>query len=135
MKKLVKIKKLYVLLLLPLIVATQCEDDDINSGFETEYIIQNDSSIDLILFSESNMQFPIDSQSNLVVGSNLNQITEPILPTESFVFNNIKLYKMVDDNFILAYGQDPIDDNLWVFNEPSENRYVYKLIITDNSLD
>ncbi|WP_299123597.1 hypothetical protein [uncultured Winogradskyella sp.] len=135
METIFKIKRLYILLLLPLIVATQCDDDDLSSGFETEYIIQNDTSLDLILFTEGGGQLPVASQSDLSVASDLNQTTDPISPSESFIFSNIKLYKMENDNFILAYQQNPIDDNLWVLSEPSENRFQYKLIITDALID
>lgn len=137
MKTLFKIKKLYLILLLPLLVATTCEDDDIspNSGFETDYIIQNDSSIDLILFTEGGGQLPVASQADLRVTSDINSTTNPITPSQTFIFSNIKLYKIENGDFILAYEQDPIDDTLWVFNEPTENRYEYRLIITDALLD
>ena len=135
MKKIFKVKRLFLLLLLPLLVATTCDDDNIDSGFETKYIIQNDSSIDLILFTEGGGQLPVASLSELLVTTDLNRETEPIPPEESFIFNNIKLYKMVDSNFILAYEQNPINDDLWTLSEPSENRFEYKLIITDNVLD
>jgi len=84
-------KKVFLLLLLPLLVATTCEDDDLSSGFESQYIIQNDSSTDLILFTEGGGQLPVASQSNLQFASDLNQATEPISPSESFAFSNIKL--------------------------------------------
>ncbi len=136
MKRPFKVKRLFLVLLLPLIVATQCDDDDLSiSGFETQYIIQNDSSIDLILFTDGGGQLPVASQSDLRVASDLNNTTNPITPAESFIFSNIRLYKMVDANFILTYEQDPIDDTLWVFNEPTENRYEYKLVITDDLID
>lgn len=135
MKIAFKIKRLYILLLLPLIVATQCEDDDTYSGFETDYIIQNDSSIDLILFTEGGGQLPVASEAELRVASDLNQTTNAISPATSNIFGNIKLYKIENDNFILAYEQDPIDDDLWIYSEPSENRYQYKLIITDALID
>ncbi len=136
MKRLFKVKRLFLVLLLPLIVATQCDDDnDGISGFETQYIIQNNSSIDLILFTEGGGQLPVASQSDFRVASDLNNTTDPITPSESFIFSNIKLYKMVDSNFILTYEQSPLDDVLWVFNEPNENRYEYKLIITDDLID
>lgn len=136
MKKIFKVKRLFLVLLLPLFVATTCEDDDASiSGFETQYIIQNDSSIDLILFTEGGGQLPVASQSDFRIASDLNATTDPITPSESFIFSNIKLYKMVDANFILAYEQNPIDDALWVFSEPTENRFEYKLIITDDLID
>ena len=135
MKTLFKIKRLYLILLLPLILATTCEDDDINSGFETEYVLENDSSIDLILSNEGGGQTAIPSESEISIGRDLNPTTNAIVPSESFVFTSIKVYKIVNDDFILVYVQKPIQDNLWTFNEPSENRYEYKLTITDELLD
>lgn len=128
-------KKIFLILLLPLIVATTCEEDDLSSGFETEYIIENNSSINLILIQEENFQITIESGSSLTLASDLNQETNPISPNETFTFNSIKLYKKENDNFILAYKQDPIDDNLWAFNEPVTNRYNYTLTITDDLLN
>ncbi|EDP69644.1 hypothetical protein FBALC1_05648 [Flavobacteriales bacterium ALC-1] len=128
-------KKIYILFLLPLLVATTCEDDDVNSGFESHYIIQNDSSTDLILFTEGGGQLSVVSQTELFVASDFNNTTDPISPSESAIFNNIKLYKVVGENFILVYNQSPIDDSLWVFNEPSGNRFEYRLVITDELVD
>jgi hypothetical protein len=135
MKKIFKIKRIYILLLLPLIVATQCEDDDTYSGFETDYMIQNDSSIDLILFTEGGGQLPIPNATEFRVSSDISQTATAISPTTSNIFNNIKLYKVENENFILVYEQDPLDDELWVYNEPLENRFEYRLIITDALLD
>ena len=135
MKRLFKVKRLFLLLLLPLIVATTCDDDDLSSGFQTEYFIQNDSSIDLIWFIEGGEQRPVASESDISIGSELNQTTNSILPSASFAVNNVKLYNMDTDDFILVYEQDPIDDALWLLTEPSENRFEYRLIVTDELLD
>ena len=123
------------MLLFPLVVATQCDDDLENSGFETEYVLQNDSSIDLLLLTDGGVLKEIESLSNFSVGSELNQVTNSILPSESYVFNGIKFYKKEASDFILVYEQAPIVDDLWVYNEPSENRYEYTLIITDALID
>ena len=135
MNKLIKVKRRYLLFLLPLIVATQCEEDELSSGFQTEYIIQNDSNTNLILFREGFEQVVIENASNYQLGSELNQTTNEIAPSESFVFNSVKLYIEENENFILIYNQDPIDDSLWEFSEPSENRFTYRLTITDANLD
>jgi hypothetical protein len=127
--------KTFLIVLIPFLVAFQCDDEFDNSGFETSYIVQNDSSVDLYLLNEENRFVKVESQSSMSAGSTLNSITDPIVPSESFVFNNIKLYKMENDDFILSYIQDPIDDDLWIFSEPSMNRYEYTLFITDNLLD
>ncbi|MDB9720944.1 hypothetical protein OAA67_03605, partial [Winogradskyella sp.] len=134
MNKLIKVKRRYLLFLLPLIVATQCEEDELSSGFQTEYIIQNDSNTNLILFREGFEQVVIESTSNYQLGSELNQTTNEIAPSESLVFNSVKLYIEENENFILIYNQDPIDDSLWEFSEPSENRFTYRLTITDANL-
>ena len=128
-------KKLFLLLLVPLLMATQCDDDLDNSGFETDYLLQNDSSIDLFLLTEGAVFIEIESQSVRSVGNTLNSTTSSIVPSESNVFSNIKLYKMDNSNFILAYEQTPIDDDLWLFNEPSINRFEYTLIVTDELID
>ena len=128
-------KKIYILLLLPLLVATTCDDDEVNSGFESQYIIQNNSNTDLILFTEGGGQLPVASQAELLITTDLNNIAEPISPAESGIFSNIKLYEMANENFILVYNQSPIDDSAWTFNEPSENRFEYRLIITDDLVD
>lgn len=127
-------KRLFILLLLPLIVAVTCEEDDLTSGFETEYILQNDSSLDLIFFPEGSSKFTVESKSSLTIAIDLNQETNPITPSETFTFSSIELYKSENNNFIQVYKQDPVDDNTWVLNEPTENRFEYKLIITDELL-
>jgi hypothetical protein len=134
-KRIIKIKKIFLLLLVPLLMATQCDDDLDNSGFETTYFIQNDSSFDLFLLSEGDAFVEIESQSVKSIGSALNSATSSIVPSESYAFSNIKLYKMDQSNFILAYEQTSIDNNLWVFNEPSINSFKYTLVITDELLD
>ena len=133
--KLLKIKKIYLLLLFPLVVATQCEDDLPLSGFETEYLIQNDSSTDLILITESNQLMDINSQSSLQIGSSLNSETSAIIPSESYLFGEINLYKLENENYVLVYSQNPIEDTQWVYTETSVNRYEYKLVITDDLLE
>ena len=77
-------RRLFILLLLPLIVAVTCEEDDLASGFETEYILQNDSSLDLIFFPEGSSKFTIESKSNLTIAIDLNQDTNPIAPSDTF---------------------------------------------------
>ena len=127
-------KKIFVLLILTLLLSTQCEDD-LDSGFETSYIVQNNSSIDLFLLTEDNRFIEISSQSDLLVGSDLNSETNPISPSESFLFSSIRLYKSVTNDFILSYVQNPLSNDLWEFSEPVMNRFEYVLLITDELLD
>ena len=42
---------------------------------------------------------------------------------------------MDHNDFIQVYEQSPINDDLWLFNEPSVNRFQYSLIITDETLN
>lgn len=128
-------KRVSLLLLLPFLVSFQCEDDFDNSGFETTYLIQNDSNTDLFLLNNQNSFVDVESQSEISVGSTLNSETEPVIPSESFVFEDIKLYKTEGGDFILVYEQVPLDDEIWILNEPSVNRFEYTLIITDDLLD
>lgn len=128
-----RFRKSLLFLLLPFLLAFQCEEE--NTGFETQYLVQNDSGSDLFLIKPENLIIEIGSQSTITVGSTLNSETSPILPTESFVINIIKLYKMDSADLILVYSQDPLNDDLWVFDEPSVNRFEYKLIITDALID
>lgn len=84
-------KKLFLVLVAPLLVSIQCEDDFNNSGFETSYLIQNNSNIDLFLLYETNSFVEIETQSTIAIGSDLNSTTNPIIPSESFVFSSVKL--------------------------------------------
>lgn len=133
--KMIKAKRFLLILLAPFLMATQCEDDFNDSGFETTYLIENDTSIDLFLLREDNSFEVIVARSSQSIGSELNSETSPIVPSESFVFSNLKLYKSEDDNFILVYEQNPIINDLWIFNEPTMNRFEYTLILTEESID
>lgn len=128
-------KRLLLVLLSPILMSTQCEDDFDNSGFETSYLLQNDSSIALFLLDERDSFTTIETQSTLAIGSDLNSETNPIAPSESFIFSNIRLYKMENEDFILVYEQTPISDSLWELNEPLVNKFEYTLIITDELID
>ena len=128
-------KRLLVLLFAPLLMATQCEDDFDNSGFETSYIIQNDSNTVLFLLNGEETFIEIQRQSELNFGSDLNSETNPIAPSESLVFDEIKLYKKENENFIFVYGQSPVEDATWMLDEPVTNRYEYRLVITDTLIE
>lgn len=134
LKKTLKMRKIFLLLLFPLFLSTQCEDD-LDSGFETSYIVQNNSSIDLFLLTEDNRFLEIPIQSDLLLGSDLNSETEPIAPAESFAFSRINLYKLDNGNYILVYVQDPLNNDLWNYSEPVINKFEYVLVITDELLD
>ncbi len=135
MNTIFKVKRLYLVLVLPLIIAMQCEEDDLSSGFETAYTIDNTSSRDLIFFRDGFPQVAINSNSNYQFATELNQVTEPIAPTAASVFSSIKLYEDQEGSFILVYNQDPLNDDVWTLTEPFENKFIYTLNITDALLN
>ncbi|MGA9270624.1 MAG: hypothetical protein WBV45_08385 [Lutimonas sp.] len=123
-----------ILLLAPFLLATQCEDDE-NSGFETTYIIENDTGTDLYLLRADNRFLQIKDQSSESIGSELNSITEPVPPEEAQVIGGIQLFERVNADFILKYRQDPLENEVWTLTEPSVNRFEYKLFIAESDLD
>lgn len=126
-------KRLVLVLLTPFLMATQCEDDFSDSGFETTYNIKNDTGTMLYLFRNERL-FEIATQSEVEISSDLNTETKPIVPSQTITLEPILLYTKENDNFILAYEQRPIIDELWAYEEPSVNRFEYTLIITDEVL-
>ena len=127
-------RKYTYLLLLPLLVAMQCEDD-INSGYETIYILENTTATNLLLLNDSGSFIDVNSGSETTIGSTLNSETSAILPSEAFIFSAVKLYVNDNDNFILVYDQDPLNDELWTLDEPEMNRFEYKLVITEDLIN
>ena len=133
-------KKRFLLLLAPLLMAIQCEEDPY---FGSEYGIQNNSSYDLIIIFEEAGEVLIESQSYQYVSKSSNS-NSFIPPSEASYFRNnvIRLYREDSDgNLFLTYEQNPILDNLWT-PEPDPytpisgpGYYYYKLIITDDLLE
>lgn len=123
-------RKLVLLVVAPFLMATQCDDDFDNSGFVTTYFIQNDSGTDLYLLKDDEQFMEIPDQAAAEIGSELNNITEAIPPSRSGTFVQVRLYRMENDNFILAYQQNPVSDTDWTFSEPNQNTFEYSLIIT-----
>lgn len=128
-------KKLILFLLAPFLMATQCDDDFDNSGFETSYLLENNSGTTLYFLNEQDQFSEITSQSTISIGSTLNPETEAIAPSESFIFSAIRLFRSENGSFLLVYEQRPISDELWMLREPSVNRYEYSLRITDDLID
>lgn len=127
-------KKIAIILLLaPFLLATQCDDDE-NSGFETTYILENSTNVDLYLLRPENRFLKIPGQSSESIGSELNSITEPIPPEDARVIQSIQLFERVNEDFILIYEQDPLDNEAWTFTETSINRFEYTLVINDMQL-
>ena len=127
------IKRLLFLLVVPMLMGTQCEDDLDNSGFETKYLIKNESSIDLYLIDGEQIR-EVAFQNTYVIASDLNSETKPIIPSQTFTLTDILLYAKEGDNYILVYEQSPIDDSAWEYREPQVNRFEYTLFITDGKI-
>lgn len=119
----------------PLLMAMQCDDDVDSTGFETSYLIQNDSGADLFLVSAGSGFTEIKSTASFPLGSDLNTTTVPIPPSASGTIGDIELFERVNGNYIRVYQQAPLDDELWEFREPSTNRYEYLFRITDDLLE
>lgn len=126
-------KKSYLLFIIPFLFAFQCEEEELTAGFESSYIIENNTSTTLYLLDVENRFREILPQSERAVNSVLNAETEPIPPAERL--NSIRLYIMDGNDFIQVYTQDPVDDLLWDFSEPVQNRFEYRLDIQESTLN
>lgn len=127
-------KKKFLLLLVPFLLAFQCDEEEL-SGFETNYLLQNDTSSDLFYLSENDNFIAVESQSRFSFGSSLNPVASPITPADSELFSAIKLYVLTGTDYVLVYSQDPVDDEAWGMTEPETNRFEYRLTITDSDID
>ena len=126
-------KLVIILFLAPLLMATQCESDEI--VVSTVYIIQNDSNTNLIFITEEAGETVITSQSSHIFNFGPNASTV-VSPAENSNIISIQLFKLdSDQNQVLAYEQNPIQDELWSLNELSSLEYEYSLIITDDLID
>ena len=124
-------KKRFLLLLTPLLMAFQCEEDPY---FGTEYGIQNNSSYNLIILLEEAGEVLIETQSYQYISKSSNS-NSFVPPSEKFRNNEIKLYRE-DSNgdLFLTYEQNPILNDLWTSESELPDYLYYKLIITDDLL-
>ncbi len=127
-------KKKFLLLLVPFLLAFQCDEEEL-SGFETNYLLQNDTSSDLFYLSENDNFIAVESQSRFSFGSSLNPVASPISPADSELFSAIKLYVLTGADYVLVYSQEPIGDEAWGLTELETNRFEYRLTITDSDID
>lgn len=114
----------YLFVTIILMMSIDCDRYEY-SGFTTAYIIVNESPDDIFYFNNSSLSL-IKSSRELEIGTMLNNETEIILPSE--YFHKIKIYKLINDDYVLFYEQNPIDNNLWESSEISENNFECKLI-------
>lgn len=130
-----KIKKIWVILLLPLLMSFQCDEDIIDDSFQTNLVIQNDSSFDLVLEVVPYNISQLLSQNNTYIDGSSSE-NGFILPSEFEFLESIKLYKRnEDEDLILVYEQTPIIDSLWVINESTTKDVDHILIIDDETID
>ena len=126
-------KLLISLCLAPLLMAFQCESDEI--VVSTVYIIQNDSNTNLIFNTKEAGTIVIASQSSHVFNFGPNASTV-VSPAENSNINSIQLFKLdTAQNQVLVYEQHPILDDLWTLNQLSSLEYEYSLIITDDLIN
>jgi len=126
-------KKLLILFLAPILMATQCEEDEL--FVTTAYVIQNDTSIDLIYLTEAGNEIVIASGTSFTLNGGPNAQT--VVTPEDYEFvTEVKLYKTGDnEDLFLAYEQNPIQNELWVLNELGPNEFEYILVITDDVIN
>lgn len=99
--------------------------------YKTEYLIKNESSIDVILTVDEGVQRNLERQSAWLLGV-ANDCEGALIPSENIVFENLQINKGdAQNNLILIYNHDPIIDSLWSFDEKSEYDFEYTLIISD----
>ena len=126
-------KYLRLLLLAPLLMAFQCESDD-EPVFKTDYSIQNNSSFDLILFTEE-VEIIIENQTSKRIATNTSS-NSFIVPSENTAYGNITLNRVDSGgNISVVYEQNPIMDELWTESTLSTYDREYSLTITDESLN
>jgi len=127
-------KKLLILLIAPLLMATQCDEDDdpLNA---TEYFITNNSSISLTYLTPDANEILIESGSSQFIAI-ASHDSNNVLPSQSIAFDSVTLFKRNNENMLTtAYEQNPINDQLWELQELSSFSFEYYLEITDDLLE
>ncbi|THD67876.1 hypothetical protein E7Z59_09510 [Robertkochia marina] len=124
------------LFLLPFLAATLCTDEEelISPDPESRYQLQNNTTTDLYLLTDNGF-LEIPAQATTVVGSEYNSTDgKMISPSETILFQNLKLYRLENGDYMLVYEQDPVDDALWNFEEDENADYrlfEYTLVISE----
>ena len=129
-------KKLCFLIFIPLLFAIQCEDDVLSDPlFQTLYTVQNNSSLDLYYINPDTEFLLIPNQSKFIVASDLNQANTAITPEDSDQLETLKLYELIEGNYVLYYEQDPIDNALWDVGEPTVDNFKFTLTLEEIVID
>lgn len=125
-------KKIYLFLFVPLLLSFQCEDD-LDPLYGTEFYIQNNASIDLIWLNTDGDEITIESQSEQFIAISTDR-DFIILPSKTNAFDVIILYKKEESGALsMLYEQNPVIDELWVFNSMGDFEGTYTLVITDDA--
>lgn len=105
------------------------------ANFNTNYLVQNDSSTDIILTIDNGVQRQIKRKSNWFI-SNTNHCDSIVIPSKNNTFKSLQIHKGdAQNNLILIYEHEKILDSMWNLNEKSNNEFEYTLIITDDLFD
>ena len=127
--------KAYLLLFLaPYFLATVCSEDD-PPLVNTEMIIQNESSVNLIFVTvESNeIDVAIGAQQYIIGGQDA---SEAVVPSSLETFESIVLFiRDSTGSLVEVYRQAPIDDSQWTFNDLGEFEKQYILVLRDDDLN
>lgn len=127
-------KKILLLLLAPLLMATQCDDDN-DAVVSTEYFIENNASTDLTYINFNNELITIASNTTVNIGLAIDNDTT-IPPSGNTDLPNIVLFASNEQGEqVQVYAQDPIDDSLWIQQTESASLTFYNLVITDDLLE
>jgi hypothetical protein len=124
----------YILLILPILFSFQCEEDINEDLFQTNLVITNNSSIDLVLETDNNIISTIETQDSQYIEGYSSEAGFA-MPSDIPTISSIKMYSRDENqNLILVYDQSPLVDNLWIINESTTMDVDHVLVITDEDL-
>ncbi len=106
-----------------------------NPIISTEYLIQNNSELDLILTIDEGVQRNVLQDKTFLVGKS-DQCNIQVIPSENDIFQSIRVYKGDSrNNLVLLYTHQPILDSMWIMSKTSNNNFQYTLEINDELLN
>ena len=69
------------------------------------------------------------------MASDLNQDNIAITPEDSDQLEILKLYELIEGNYVLYYEQDPINNALWDVGEPTVDNFKFTLTLEEIVID
>ena len=125
-------KKILLILVAFTLMASQCDEDE--TLLQTNFIVQNDTSIDLIFITEAGDEVIIESGDSLAPSSAVDETF--IAPADHSPFTSLTLFKTdTNGDWVQTYEQNPITKAPWVFNEQSPLDANYTLVLTDSIIE